>query len=168
MYALTYDLECIMRYIFRVIFSNNCTRRSRVQLLEKKNDEKNISHNVREARRECAKWRALRASAPPRLPRPSAPSAPVRALRAQMMISRALRASAPSAPTILRAIINFSQLKFILGWHNYVHDYIIVERKTLNYIIAVSLLFRGVCVVIANRVLYSCGKCSTFTSNRCH
>ena len=35
MYALTYGLEYIMRYIVRVIFSINCTRRSRVQLIEK-------------------------------------------------------------------------------------------------------------------------------------
>ena len=35
MYALTHGLEYIMRYIFRVIFYINCTRRSRVQLIEK-------------------------------------------------------------------------------------------------------------------------------------
>ena len=35
MYALTHGLEYIMRYILRVILSNNGTRRSRVLLLDK-------------------------------------------------------------------------------------------------------------------------------------
>ena len=34
-YALTHGLEYIMRYILRVILSNNGTRRSRVLLLDK-------------------------------------------------------------------------------------------------------------------------------------